>query len=203
MKHFDVYYKLASLTMNSCTMEIPAYEEARKTWLCTGCGSPKPGVEAVDAMIQEDKLDNTPLNFVSGCGIGIARRDFLSVLGDAQVDQYLWLGRVFGPDGNLLKKWVTFNGKNKIIIRGSKHVAVRSCPFCQRQVYFAMAPLYLYPEPKSGVGIFDADMGTLVITKEIMAKITLNKWRKIDCDKLPVLEWPTDGLTELTTPWVQ
>ncbi len=115
-----------------------AYEEARKTWFCTGCAFPKPNVKKVDAAIQESELDDTPLNFISGCGVGIGRRDFLFSFGEKTIQNDLCIGQVRGPDGSLLEDWVTFLGRQRVVVRGSTNVSYRRCSECGRQVYFAM-----------------------------------------------------------------
>ena len=193
----SVFYKLSSLTMNPCCMAKTVYAQARETWLCTGCASPKPNTEAVDLTLQNKKPDNTPLNLVSGCGVGIARKDFLFSFGEELVRQHLYLGKVFGLNDRPMENWLTFIGRHKIIVRGSKNVALRRCCQCGRNVYFGMRPLYLYPQPQEGVSIFDAGDGILVISSDLVTRINLNQWRKLDCTELPVLQVPNDGVADL------
>ena len=183
--------------MNPCTMVKPVYEQARMTWLCTGCAFPKPDTKVVDATIQEEKPDNTPLNMISGCGVGIARKDFLFSFGEDLVRQHLYLGQVFAPDNRLLENWVTFVGRHRIIVRGSKNAGVRRCVKCGRNVYFAMGQLYLYPEPPRDIAIFDAGNGRLVVSEALIERVKLNAWRKLDCIALQVLDFPRDGLGDL------
>src|SRR5437867_2737331 len=82
MSQANDYYELCSTTMDPCTMERAPYARAKQTWLCTGCLSPKPGVPAVDATIQEEKPDDTPLNIIMGCGLGVAKESFFLAFGD-------------------------------------------------------------------------------------------------------------------------
>lgn len=193
----SVFFKLSSTTMNPCSMVKPAYEQARRTWLCTGCAFPKADTKEVDATIQEEKPDNTPLNMISGCGVGIARKDFLFSFGEDLVRQHLYLGQVFAPDKRPLESWVTFVGRHRIIVRGSKNAGVRRCAECGRNAYFAMGQLYLYPLPPEGVSIFDAGNGVLVVTEQLVRQLNLNAWRKLDCTRLFVPDYPEDGLVEL------
>ncbi len=193
----SAFFKLSSTTMNPCTMVKPVYEQARKTWLCTGCGYPKSDTKEVDATIQEGKPDNTPLNMISGCGVGIAQKDFLFSIGEDFVRQHLYLGRVFASDKRPLESWVTFVGRHRIIVRGAKNAGVRRCAECGRNVYFAMGQLYLYPEPPPGIAIFDAGNGGLVVSEALIERVNLNAWRKLDCTELPVLAIPIDGLHKL------
>jgi hypothetical protein len=180
-------------------MEKSMAASARVEWLCTGCAFPKPDATRVNVTIQEVQPDNTPLNFVSGSGLGIARKEFLLSFGEAIIRQNLWLGDVFDPDGRLLENWSTFVGRRKIIVRGSKNAGVRRCSACGRVVYFAMGAPYLFPRPAEGVAILDAGNGGLVVTESLVESLDLNKWRKLDCVKLPVLNRPKDGLGNLET----
>src|SRR5205823_14891870 len=110
----SAYYELSSTTRDPCTMEKRAYEQARNSWLCGGCGFPKGNVKGIDSTIQEDQPEETPLNFISGSGLGIARKQFLRALGEETANRELYLGQLFGPDGSLLEDWVTFVGKYRI-----------------------------------------------------------------------------------------
>ncbi len=190
------YFQLSSTTTNPCTMAKSFREEAWKTRLCMGCGNPREqGV--IDVAIQEDEPDNTPLNILSGCTIGIARKEFLFAFGQDIIHQHLYLGQVVGSDERPLESWVTFVGRHRIIVRGSKNAVVRRCAECGRNVYFAMGELYLCPEPPPGIAIFDAGNGGLVVSEALIERVNLNAWRKLECTKLPVLAFPKDGFHEL------
>jgi ferredoxin len=190
-----IYYELSSTTTNPCTMVKSFREEAFKSWLCTGCGRPLEECP-MDIRIQEDKPANTPLNMVSGCTVGIAKKDFLFSFGERVARHNFHLGQVFS-DERLLDDWVTFIGHNTIIVRGSENATVRRCAECGRNVYFAVGSLYLYPQPPKNVAVFDSGNGGLVMTEALVHRIKLNEWRKLDCTRLPVLDVPKDGLIEL------
>ncbi len=196
MKSITCYYQLASTTMDPCTMTKSFRTEARRTWLCERCGHPLER-HSFDLSIQEDRPDNTPLNMAYGCRVGIARKEFLFAFGEDIVLQDLYLGNLYGPDGCLLKDWVTFVGHHQIIVRGSKDAAYRRCSQCGKNIYFAMDDLYLYPQPARSVSMFDAGSGCLVVTDKLIGRVKLNKWQKLECKKLPVLNTPKDGFVEL------
>jgi len=196
-----MYYLLSSTTKDPCSPDKPFYGEARRTWLCTGCAAPKPDAKEIDATIQNESLENTGLNGISGCGIGVAHKDLLFALGEDVVRECLYIGRLFSKSGRLMKNWITFNGKQKILVRGSKMVSYRKCSDCGRYAYFSMDPHYLYPQPPTGFSIFDMVNGGLVVTEDLAQKITINRWRKFSCDKLAVLDKPLDGIEELTLPY--
>ena len=191
----QIFYAFSSTTNDGCTLAKQFREEVGKTWLCTGCGNPR-WQKAIDLIIQEDEPDNTPLNLAAGCIVGIARKDFLFCFGKNDVERHLYLGRLFREDGVLLEDWVTFHGRQRIVIRGSKDVSYRQCGDCGRHVYFAMGQQYLCPQPPKGINIFDVGSGELVLTKELAERVILNKWRKLACSKLPIFATPMDGLRE-------
>ncbi len=192
----NAFYRLSSTTMNPCTMVKHVYAQARRTWLCTECGNPREP-RSIDLAIQEQDPDNTPLNMVSGCSVGIARKDFLLSLGEQIVRHHLHLGQVSGPDQRPIDNWLTFVGRHRIIVRGSKNATVRRCGECGTNVYFAMGKRYLYPQPPPGISIFDAGFGGLVVTQDVLDQTKLTTWRKLDCTKLPLLVVPKDGLGDL------
>ena len=167
---------LQSTTMNPCFLAEDAYAEAKRSWLCSGCCSPKPGFGAVDARLQEAPKDK-PLNFVMGCGLPVAYGKFLDRLGESLVERDLSLGQVFGPDGTRLEDWVTFRGRRRLIIRGSREVSYRRCTECGRDVYFAMGKRYLYPNPPQDVALFESDLFGLVLPEEIFLRVAIEERR--------------------------
>jgi plasmid stabilization system protein ParE len=197
MSEQSVFYHVQSLTMDPCFLSSDADAEAGRSWLCTGCCNPKPGMTALDATLQGVPRRSEPLNFVMGCGLPIASTALLSALGDDLVRRELYLGRVYGPDGKELSGWVTFRGKLRLIIRGSKHVAYRRCGLCGRDVYFAMGRGYLYPAPPPGLSVFESHLRGLVLTEDVYLASDIKESRKLRIDKLMVPRAPKDSLGEL------
>ena len=215
----DYYVHIESLTTETGDFVDWAYAEAKKNILCPGCLRPKPGVERVDAHIQNRRLKG-PLSFVSGCCIPLARLSFLLKSAQGRVDGDLWLGNVFAPDGTRLDDWVTFRGKCGLIVRGTGHAGNRVCPDCERNCYFAMHPCYLYPEPPTQVEIFQSDTSGLIVpdyvateagiggkTKRVRSAELIDWPNVADIDRKPrrllvervrVLHEPADGLPALS-----
>jgi hypothetical protein len=193
------FYHLHSTGIEPCSMTKDAYERARATWLCPGCAAPKPGTAAVDVHIQEKAPSEKPLSFANGCGVPLANREFLLSLGTDVVQRDLYLGKVFGPRGNVLDDWVTFRGRRRVIVRGSKNVSHRQCNVCARHVYFAMGSRYLFPPPGSDASIHESDLFGLVVTPELAARVTVNRWPKLGVEELKVVEKPKDALPELVS----
>jgi hypothetical protein len=170
------------------------YEEARSTWLCRGCLTPAKDSKAIDARIQELTPNDPPLNFINGCSLGVITKDCLKEIGAALVERDLYVGRLYGPDGELIPDWVTFRGREPIIVRGSKNVSHRRCADCGRIVYFGMGKPYLYPMPAEYVDIFDSGCGGLVLREYVFSRLNLRNWRGVTIDQLPVVEEPADSL---------
>lgn len=120
----------------------------------------------------------------------------LSLSKDA-VQRDLYLGNVFGPNGNVLDDWVTFRGRHRVIVRGSKNVSYRKCNVCGRHVYFAMGSRYLFPQPTSDASIQESDLFGLVVTPQVMARVTVSRWPNLGVEELKVAENPKDALPEL------
>ncbi len=183
--------------MDPCFLEPEAYERAKCDWLCTACANPVPAAQSINVKIQEIMPASIPLNFIMGCGVGIAQTEFLIRLGQESVEMDLYLGRVFNPEGSVLKDWVTFRGRHRVIVRGEKNVGYRRCKDCGQSAYFAMGEHYLYPRPPYTASLFDAGDGGLVVTKDVFQRIRIDDWSLLIADRLPVLDKPKDGLPDL------
>lgn len=113
------FYHVQSATMNPCALTKDAIARAQGSWLCPGCGAPKPGVAAVDTQVDSEPANGSPLNFVNGTGVPLAKKSFLFRLGLDVLRRQLYLGKVIGASGTLLSDWVSFRGRQRVIIRGS------------------------------------------------------------------------------------
>jgi hypothetical protein len=204
------YIHLESLTMSPGEMTKEAEEEAYTTWSCPDCKFPKPGTKQLDVQIVNSTLQG-PLNFATRCCIPLAKLSFLMRLGKERVERELYLGKVFGPKGEIMNDWVTFRGKRGIIVRGTEKAGYRACPKCDRNFYFALGPYYLYPQPPIEVEIFGASLCGLVIPvsvaieAEFVEKVSrgrgewvkLAKIKHVHLQKLTVLDKPKDCLPPL------
>jgi hypothetical protein len=142
---------------------------------------------------------------VNGWGLPLIRKDFLFSFGEDAIRKDLFLGKLYGPDGNLIEDWVTFRGRGKLIVRGSKRAGFRQCDKCGRNAYYAEGSRYLYPAPPKDVLLFESHLYGLVICQKLFETIDIAAWKKryrrLRVDKLPVLATPKDGFTELTSFW--
>src|SRR5689334_10357875 len=159
------YVDIHTLTLEPCFLTTESQANATKTWLCVGCGAPKPDASIIDVAVQEPSIEG-PINFISGCSLTIVKRTFLHKFSADLVHRDLDIGRVFGPRGDELLEWATLRGKTRLIVRGTDHVACRRCPLCGRDVYFALGRKYLYPEPRGSATIFERSGGGGIIIPE-------------------------------------
>lgn len=191
------YYHIQSSTLDPCALAKDALVQAQESWLCSGCGAPKPGATAVDVRLDSDPTGAAPLNFVNGTSVPLAKKSFLFRLGLDVLRKRLYLGKVIGSRGNTLDGWVTFRGQQRVIVRGAKNVSHRICDTCGRHVYFAMGKRYLYPAPPSDATLMESDLFGLVLSEELFEKLAVDEWEGLSVDELPVLSKPLDSLGDL------
>jgi hypothetical protein len=134
------------------------------------------------------------MNFVAGTGIGLAKLSFLESLGFGLIQQDLLLGKVYGPNRSSIEQWVTFRGRRRLIVRGSKSVSWRRCSICGRVIYFAMGKRYLYPKPDDDTGVFESDLFGIVIRADLVRNVKLDKESNLRIDELRVPKVAFDGL---------
>lgn len=187
-----MYLHLTPTTMNPFSLAKKDYSEAKKHWLCTGCNRPFPNIGPIDVQIQNSKVQG-PLNFIQGAGLGVAQKSFLIRLGKERVARDLQLGAITSPAGPL-SDWVTFVGRQHVLVRGSKNVSYRACSSCGRTVYFAMGKHYLFPKPEACAEIYDSGWGGIVIPKELSTILGFEKDAGVLVETLEVLDEPCDGL---------
>lgn len=188
------WFHIQSATMEPCALADDAYVEAQQTWLCQGCGAPKPDVRAVDVRLQDVPGTAEEMTFVGGVGVPIARKSFLLTLGSDVVLKNLFLGKVMDARGKPLPDWVTFRGRRRVIIRGSEKVSRRVCAVCGRHVYFAMGKRYLSPAPPPET-VLESDLFGLVLPDDLRARLDVTDAEKsfLAVEELPVLSEPLDG----------
>ncbi len=157
-------------------------------------------MQSIDVVVQcKGPSNRSPFDIVWGYDIGLAKKDFLEQFGWDVIEKNFFIGKVFLENGKLLNNWVTFRSKHPLLIlRGEKKASYRKCELCNRNIYFAMFPYYLYPSPSPGIDIFESKMHTLIVTEPLLQKIDRKKFR-LRSIQLPVLDTPKDGFTELTS----
>lgn len=192
----NVLYHVRTATNEPCHLTKDVYAEALNSWLCSGCAAPRPGIEAVDVQLSLSPSKDSPLNFVFGASVPIARNGFLFRLPIDVLRRDLYLGKVLNARGKVLDDWVTFRGRRRVIVRGSEHASYRVCDVCGRYVYFAMGKKYLFPAPPSDAVILQGIYG-LVLPKNLFNELHVDDWPGLYVDELPILAEPLDGLGDL------
>lgn len=188
--HFTTGNNFTGLT------EIAA-EEAWRKWFCPGGKHLKAGIRrGLNAHIR----DEDPKGSLSRIGIylPLATRAFLMQFGEKRIRRDLYIGSVYGPDGALMREWVTYRGKHGLIVRGKADAAYRVCKQCGRVLYFAGPKSYLYPEPMPGPELFQSDECGLIVSERLVKELNIPKPRGIMVERLPVLAEPLDGFPPLT-----
>jgi hypothetical protein len=183
--------------MRPCSLVKDLRRSRRPIWYCTGCGVPKDIGAPIDVQIQEPRVFDPPLNFIHG-GPAVARCELLNSIEREIIERDLWIGQLYGPNGQEINDWRTFKGKVRLILRGSKSPTYRNCTECGRLLYSAMGGSYLYPAPPPGVRVFESHLYGLVVPDSLMEAIDVRRWPKLSVGPLPVETTPRDSLGELT-----
>jgi len=185
---------------NGCSSYKHVDVLSEEGWWCRVCSHPKPGNYRIGFQVQETRLippiSNSPFE-----GVGFARRDFLSLLGEENVERDLILGTLTGPDGRPFEGWVTVRGRHRVVLRGgSKHASWGCCEACGNVSYFGMPPYYLWPAPDPGARILQTHWGTLAIPADLAEPLGIKPKRGFGVSRLTVPDKPRDGFGELTCP---
>lgn len=198
MKRNRTYFYLSTKGMEPCFLTKDKHQEAVRTWLCRGCKWPKKGIGAVDVTLEGKRPPKTPINFVFAASVGVAQRDFLEELGRETVQRDLLLGKVFNESNKELSDYISFRGRNALIVRGTKDARYRTCNECGRHLYFANPKWYLYPQPPPDFEVFESHSHQLILSETVFKRLTLNKWkRSLYVAELEVLDAPLDGFMDL------
>jgi hypothetical protein len=190
----QMFFHLRTKTMHPCYETKNSHAESVRNILCPGCAHPKPDVTAVNVCLQERSPRDKPLNFLFGPGIGLIHRELIDLIGEDIVRRDLYLGRVTDCDDKLVADWMTFRGRQGIIVRGSKEAECRACKRCGRNLYYAAGRRYLYPAPSPDATIFESHLFGLVVPASVHERVATKRWRMLGVDKLPVVDEPVDGL---------
>lgn len=188
--------QLSTSTLNPCTLTREWVWGQKPHWMCAECGEVRVGTEGVDLFIQERKPEDTPLNMVSGCGVGLIQAAFLDFLidGAASLVLTLKIGRVFGPQDRPLDDWRSVHGDPRVIVRGAQRAGSRICRTCGRCHYFAEGMRYLCPPPSDSLDVMYSGLGSLVVSERVRNRVLARSWRMLEFERLPVLDEPLDGL---------
>jgi hypothetical protein len=193
------YHHFYSGTMNPCDINRQFHELAKTTWLCPGCFSPRPDVEAVDIKIDGRKPYGKFMTAAHGVFVPMVSQLFLDYLPKDLVKREFFIGRLIDPSDRPIDGWFTARCRSHVIIRGTKHAGVRRCPECGRSVYFGGLPRYLSPAPPAGHEIHESHLCGFILTETLAEKVQIPKLRGVIHERLKVRIPAPDGLGDL--PW--
>ena len=156
--------------------------------------------QALDVLVNVSRASDANL----GTGVALARRDFVSLLRDENVERDLLLGTLYGPDGRAIEGWVTWRGRSRINLRGqhgfgydgpgAKWVGYRYCSACGQLMHSPLGtPLYLYPAPPCHHVIHHAGTVFLVVPSDLVKGLPIKPTRDFHVRKLRVMDPPPDG----------
>jgi hypothetical protein len=194
-----MYHHFYSSGINPCSANDGFFEQAKQTWLCPGCYSPKPGVGIVNIKVDDDKPDDRMMTMVFGIFVPIVEWRFLNYLPQDLIKREFWIGQVLGPNDKPMENWITARCRSQIIIRGVSHAGMRRCTECGRTVYFGGGNRYLSPAPPAGHDIHESHLCGFVLPDRLMQAVNIPKLRGVIHEKLKVRVPAPDGFGEL--PW--
>ena len=177
------------------------FAKIKGDWLCPICR--KPQIEGPIDVYLGEKPPPAVLNIVFGLGgTGIARADFLLAFGERVAEQYLHLGRVFGPIDSETPNFVSFRGRTTALIRGDEESTYRGrCEACNELLYFPMGERYLLTRPQGFADMMVSQFGCLIVSESLLRTIRADEWDELAIDELPIFEEPRDGLPKDPADW--
>jgi hypothetical protein len=180
------YYSLHTISPTPGYPQKDWLEEYRKTRCCPECNLPKPGAGPIDVYL-EYKPDRAVLNFAGPALVGIARSDFLEVLGMDTVLKYLDLGSVF-VESQAVPGYVTFHGRKLLRLYGKKSLsAEKYCGICGQWRGSLRGARYLLANDLTGAPIYESSIHQLVVDEETYGKVSQRKWTHLGHQRLPVM----------------
>jgi hypothetical protein len=194
-----IYHHFYSGTMNPCTIDDEFYDEAGRSWLCPGCFSPRPGVEAVDIKIEEKKPYGRFMTAAHAMFVPMVSQLFLDYLPKNIIKREFYIGRLINDRNKPIDGWFTARCRSQVIIRGTKQAGVRRCGECGRSVYFGGLPRYLSPAPPEGHEIHESHLCGFVLTPKLAEEVQIPKLRGVIHEPLKVRIPAPDGFGDL--PW--
>lgn len=135
------------------------------------------------------------LSFTSW-GFGVIAVDFLELLEKCDAG-CLKLGKLTDPDGNVIERFRTFVGSERIVLRGSSESQHRICPSCGALLYTYLprgSPYVTAFQVASGRAAYEIESMQLLVGENIRERIG-DRW----CDlisfyEVPIVTSPIDGL---------
>jgi hypothetical protein len=189
-----LFYHVFAKTDSECHLAKQAQNTLKVKVFCPKCFSPKEPPQAIDAFIEEEVPTDPPMNFIWPSALGLITKKFLKQFDAGVISRDLFLGKLYGSKGPLIKDWVTFRARRQLIIRGSQNAVHRRCTQCHCHSYSATGKRYIYPTPPGDEDVFESNLAGLVIRGTLLTTKRLRSLRGVYVEKLAVPREPADGL---------
>jgi hypothetical protein len=167
--------------------------KARGLFGCAECRSILPSLKEVDVQLELDPNDyELTIHWVYFYSLGYARKVFLEALLGQDRDLFCF-GKVYGPNGSLLRDYATYRFKgDRIIVRGDERSRCRRCGVCGRALYAPFGRKYVLTRDIRNREIIETDGTSLLVTEEVENRLKTKKWRNVKISRMKSLEEPKD-----------
>lgn len=174
------------------------YEQYHIAHDCPGCPRMDRRLRQTGVDVRlADRPEPAAVNAVSRTEIQFARKDFLDLFA-SEVDAWLKLGRVLGPDGKPYDEYATFIAEKPLVLRGGPASTRRTCEVCGCFRYLPMphTDWHVTTDSLTGQPIYECEYHGMIVTEELHARIERGRWKGIYISKIPVLDEPLDGIAK-------
>ena len=169
--------------------------QAQESLVCSDCRSTKPDVGCIDVQMEDIPDPGAGIGDVDGpLLLWYARRDFLSLFGDA-VAQHAHLGNVFDEAGRELSDYAILTPKHpQVVLRGNRNSEYkRRFATCGQVMYFPLGPPYhVLRRDMGSPSLYVDDLG-LLVDEELFRAVDRKRWNKLSVSKVRVVDEPEDG----------
>ncbi|MES2643642.1 MAG: hypothetical protein V4850_29420 [Myxococcota bacterium] len=162
--------------------------------LCPECGFLLRAGGLVPVEFADRFPPRTRYFFQGTLGVGYIHDALIAVLGQAAVEDALFLADAIGPDGEPVKGGHVFWGREPLAQRGTNQVQTRTCSECHRGFYSAGGVRHVTPSTPVRE-IYEGFPGALVVSTQLLEKIRAElRSVRLRADRCEVLPAPLDGL---------
>lgn len=175
-------------------------DNAVASWACRECQSLLPGHKMQDVHLRaKAPMGSQPLMGSFALYVAFARRPFLEVVSDGDIERHFHWAFVLGPDGKPQRDWLIAVGHRQTVLRGTEQPIHNYCPACGALRYATTGGYFLYPEPPQDTDVFDAGAGRFVVTEAVMRRVAERQWNQLSVSEIGVASSPLDGIDALPT----
>ena len=189
----SIYYVY---TKSLCDADNTWLSQFRKRYACPECKDILPEYRTTPFDVVLDyKPDLSAINVTGPPGIGIARKDFLSLFAE-ELDNCLQFEKVLTSDGRIWDRFVTYVGRSRVALRGGHRPYTKWCNTCGKLSFLpGFGTRCVLRESLPDVPICQAwPLSGLILTEPLRKRIVKGKWKGIYIDELSVVDEVHDGI---------